>query len=68
MKQIVNIYMASLVYTLPIVQLSAETRLHLLLPKNNVIINNNDKSIDQVFSRYGPSRLVDGIPIGEQFL
>ncbi len=52
--------MTSVVDTLPIVQLSTDVPLRPLLPKNDVTIDDNDKSIDQLSDRYEQSRLIHG--------
>ncbi len=52
--------MTSLVDTLPIVQLSTSIPLRQLLPKNDVTIDDNDKSIDQLSDRYGQSQVIHG--------
>jgi hypothetical protein len=60
LKKISKIRMISLVDTLPIVQLSTSIPLRQLLPKNDVTINDNDKSIDQLSDRYGQSQVIHG--------
>ncbi|CAF1113103.1 unnamed protein product [Rotaria sordida] len=50
--------MTSCVDMLSIVQLSTDIELLQSLPKNNVTIDDNDKSIDQFSDRYKQSRLI----------
>ncbi len=52
--------MTTVVDTLPIVQLSTDIVLQPLLPKNDVTIDDNDKSIDQLSDRYRQSQVIRG--------